>query len=94
MSARRDVAFVMNEYKFSERRACRLLDIERASYRYEARPDRNEKLREALVVEARQNPRLRLSAALGRADKATRLSGGCGNESTGCIGRKVWRCGG
>jgi putative transposase len=57
VSARRDVAFVMNEYEFSERRACRLLDIERASYRYDARPDRNRKLREALVAEARENPR-------------------------------------
>jgi len=57
VSARRDVAFVMNEYKFSERHACRLLDIERASYRYDARPDRNEKVREALVAEAKQNPR-------------------------------------
>ena len=57
MSARRDVAFVMNEYRFSERRACRLLEIDRASYRYDARPDRNEQLREALVAEARQNPR-------------------------------------
>jgi len=47
----------MNEYKFSERHACRLLDIERASYRYDARPDRNEKVREALVAEAKQNPR-------------------------------------
>jgi len=57
VSTRRDVALLMNEYRFSERRACRLLDIERASYRYDARPDRNEKLREALVTEARQNPR-------------------------------------
>jgi len=57
VSARRDVAFVMNEYKFSERHACGLLDIERASYRYDARPDRNEKVREALVAEAKQNPR-------------------------------------
>jgi putative transposase len=47
----------MNEYEFSERRACRLLDIDRASYRYDARPDRNEQLREALVTEARQNRR-------------------------------------
>lgn len=57
MSARRDVAFVMNEYEFSERRACRLLDIDRATYRYDARPDSNEKLREDLVAEARQHPR-------------------------------------
>ncbi len=56
MSARRDVAFVMKEYRFSERRACRLLDLDRASYRYDARPDGNEKLREALIAEARQNP--------------------------------------
>jgi len=46
----------MNGYRFSERRACRLLDIKRASYRYDARPDRNRKLREALVTEARRNP--------------------------------------
>jgi putative transposase len=57
VSARRDVAFVMNEYKFSERRACRLLEVDRASYRYDARPDRNEQVREALLAEARQNPR-------------------------------------
>ena len=57
MSARWDVAFVMKEYRLSERRACRLLDLDRATYRYEARPDTNEKLREALVAEARRNPR-------------------------------------
>jgi putative transposase len=47
----------MDEFRFSERRACRLLDIDRASYRYESRPDHNEQLREALVELARQNPR-------------------------------------
>jgi len=57
VSARRDVVFIMNEFKFSERRACGLLDLDRASYRYESRPDHNEKLREALVELARQNPR-------------------------------------
>ena len=57
MSARRDVAFVMNQFQLSERRACRLLEIDRGSYRYDARPDRNEQLREALLEEARLNPR-------------------------------------
>jgi putative transposase len=69
VSARRDVVFVINEYRFSERRACRLLDIDRASYRYDARPDHNGKLREELVTLARQKPRFgyrRLWAILSR----------------------------
>jgi putative transposase len=57
VSARRDVVLVMNEYKFSERRACRLLNLDRATYRYDSRPDHNDKLREELVELARQNPR-------------------------------------
>jgi putative transposase len=57
VSARRDVVFVMNEFKFSERQACGLLDLKRGTYRYETRPDHNEKLREELVELARQNPR-------------------------------------
>ena len=43
--------------------------MERSSYRYEPRPDRNAGLREALVVLARQNPRYfyrRLHALLGQ----------------------------
>ncbi|GEM_PF-2392581 len=39
MSARRDVAFVMTEFRYSERQACKLLDLDRSSYRYEARPE-------------------------------------------------------
>ncbi len=57
MSTRRDVAFVMAEYRISERRACRLLEIDRATYRYEAEPDRDGKLREELVTLTRQKPR-------------------------------------
>ena len=41
----------------SERTACKLLGVERSSYRYEPRPDRNMELREALVKLARQKPR-------------------------------------
>ena len=69
MSARRDVAFVMVEFHYSERQACKLVDVDRSSYRYEPRPDRNGKLREALVALARQKPRWgyrRLWAVLSR----------------------------
>ncbi len=53
----------------SERTACKLLEMERSSYRYEPRPDRNAGLREALVMLARQKPRYcyrRLHALLSR----------------------------
>lgn len=57
MSARRDVALVMAEHALGERHACRLLEVDRSTYRYEPRPDRNAKLREALLTVARQHPR-------------------------------------
>ncbi len=57
MSARRDVALVMAEHGLGERYACRLLEVDRSTYRYEARPDRNAKLRDALLALARQYPR-------------------------------------
>ena len=70
VSARRDVTLVMTEHRLSERQACRLLEVDRATYRYEARPDRNAGLREALIALAREKPRLRLSAAVGDSDAA------------------------
>ena len=54
---RKDVAFACERFAVSERRACKLLDLDRGSYRYEQRPDRNAPLREALVALARQKPR-------------------------------------
>jgi putative transposase len=57
VSARRDVAFVMAEFAYSERQACKLVEVDRSSYRYEPRPDRNGQLREELVALARQKPR-------------------------------------
>jgi len=53
----------------SERRACKLLEMERSSYRYEPRADRNAALREELIRLARQKPRYgyrRLGALLER----------------------------
>ena len=47
----------MTEHRLSERQACRLLEADRSSYRYEARPERDERLREALIEVARQKPR-------------------------------------
>jgi putative transposase len=53
----------------SERTACKLLGVERSSYRYEPRPDRNAELRAELMKLARQKPRYgyrRLHALLSR----------------------------
>ena len=60
---------VMGEDGLSERRACKLMGMDRSSYRYEPRPDRNVELREKLVELARQKPRYgyrRLQALLER----------------------------
>jgi putative transposase len=69
VSARRDAAFVMEEFCYSERLACKLVAVDRSSYRYDPRPDRNGELREALITLARQKPRYgyrRLWAVLSR----------------------------
>jgi putative transposase len=66
---RQDVALVMAEHRLSERHACKLLDMDRTSYRYAPHPDRNAVLREKLVELAKQKPRYgyrRLLALLGR----------------------------
>ena len=54
---RQDVAFVEQEKRLSERRACRLLEMDRSSYRYEAVGDGDAELREKLLELARQKPR-------------------------------------
>ena len=68
---RKDVAFASQQFEVSERRACKLMGMDRGSYRYEPRPDRNVPLRKALVELARQKPRYgyrRLHALLVRRD--------------------------
>ena len=55
----------------SERRACKLLGVDRGSYRYEPRPDHNAELRRSTGELARQKPRYgyrRLHALLSRRD--------------------------
>lgn len=57
VSRRQDVAFVVAEFGVSERRACKLMGMDRTSYRYQPRPDHNAALREELICLARQRPR-------------------------------------
>ncbi len=54
---RADVAFAVEQYQISERQACKLVNVDRSSYRYEPRPDHNARLREELLSVARQKPR-------------------------------------
>jgi len=53
---RKDVAFACEQFSLSERQACKLLGVDRSSYRYEPRTDRNAKLREALLGLAKEKP--------------------------------------
>src|SRR6185436_11551676 len=50
-------ALLMAQHQLSERHACKLLELNRSTYRYEARPDAHATLREALIALARQKPR-------------------------------------
>jgi putative transposase len=54
---RADVGFAMEQFSISERRACKLVGMDRSSYRYEPRPDRNAALRERLMQLARRKAR-------------------------------------
>jgi putative transposase len=54
---RNHVAFACAQLGVSERRACKLLALDRSSYRYEPRADRNAELRQELLNLARQKPR-------------------------------------
>ena len=51
------MAFAMKEYAMSERQACKLVGMDRSTYRYEPRRDHNALLREQLLILARQKPR-------------------------------------
>jgi len=45
------------EFDYSERAACKLLGVDRSSYRYEPQADHNGKLRQDLIEIAKQKPR-------------------------------------
>ncbi len=48
---------LMSEFDYSERQACKLLEVDRSSYRYAPAPDRNEQLRQELTAVAQEKPR-------------------------------------
>ena len=54
---RKDVAFACEQLGVSDRRACKLIALDRSSYRYEPRSDHNAALRQELVNLARQKTR-------------------------------------
>lgn len=51
------MAFAMEQFHMTERRACKLVALDRSSYRYTPRPDHNSGLRLELMNLARQKPR-------------------------------------
>ena len=68
------MAFAMEQYEMSERRACKLVDLDRSSYRYEPRPDHNAELRQELVESGASETAVRIPAIACGADQA-RISG-------------------
>ena len=57
VSRRQDVAFAIEQYLVSERRACELLGVERSSYRYRAAKQKDEAMKQDLRELARTHPR-------------------------------------
>lgn len=51
------MALVMADHRLSERRTCKLLEVDRSSYRYEPRPDPDGAARQELIALAKQKPR-------------------------------------
>ncbi len=51
------MALIREQHGLSERHACKLLEVDRTTYRYEPQPDRNTELRQALIDLAAQKPR-------------------------------------
>lgn len=47
----------MNEFKVSERKACRVISIERSSIRYKKRPDKNIELKKRMIHWSEKRPR-------------------------------------
>ena len=50
------MAFIIANFGYSERRACKLLNVDRTSYRYSSKPDGDEKLRHELILLAKEEP--------------------------------------
>src|SRR5271166_1147695 len=51
---RQNVSLVMGEFQYSEREACKLMDMDRTSYHYQPRPAHNAELCRELIARPRQ----------------------------------------
>ncbi|MBV9083052.1 MAG: IS3 family transposase, partial [Acidobacteriaceae bacterium] len=100
VSRREDVAFAIEHYQMSERRACELLEVERSSYRYRAVEQKDAPMKEELRELARKHPRFgyrRLRVLLCRSGKAAnhkrvwRLYRALELRVRGCRRRKLYR---
>lgn len=54
---REAITFLKNEFKVSERRACKAISIERSSIRYKKRPDKNIDLKNRMTYWSEKRPR-------------------------------------
>ena len=63
LAAQREAVRLLQQYGMSERRACALVGLPRATLQYQARPDPNAALRERLQQFARKHPRWGLRKA-------------------------------
>lgn len=54
---REAISFIKEEFKVSERKACRAISIERASIRYKKRPDKNIDLKNRMTYWSEKRPR-------------------------------------
>ena len=84
---------MMSEYQYSERQACKLLSMDRTTYRYQPRPDHNAELRSKLIAPGAAEAALRLPAfvrAAGTQADAEPVRNGC----TAYTARSIWRYGG
>jgi len=54
---REAITFLMNEFKVSERKACRVISIERSSIRYKKRLDKNIELKKRMIHWSEKRPR-------------------------------------
>lgn len=53
---REAITFLMNEFKVSERRACRAISVERSSIRYRKRSDKNIELKKRMIHWSEKRP--------------------------------------
>ena len=67
---RKDVAFACEQFQVSERRACKLMGMDRGSYRYEPRPDRNASAARSTGRTGAAEAAVRISATACAADAA------------------------